>query len=122
MASGWTEQMVEAHNRRLREMRRLERVIGETDRPPEDPKPERGPEREPVQADAPPQGSPRRFRVRITSYRRRLIDPDNLFVKPFIDCLRYAEIIPNDRPQDIELQVGQEKVKTDYTEIEVTKL
>lgn len=50
-----------------------------------------------------------RFRVGVISYRWRLIDPDNLCPKYFIDCLRYAEIIPDDRPEDIELSVKQIK-------------
>lgn len=53
-----------------------------------------------------------RVLVRIVSYRRRLLDPDNLCPKYFIDCLRYAEIIKNDREEDIELSVTQRKVNT----------
>lgn len=48
--------------------------------------------------------------VRITSFRTRLLDPDNLCPKYFIDGLRYAGLIPDDRPQDINLEVAQEKV------------
>lgn len=53
-----------------------------------------------------------RIAVRITSFRRRLIDPDNLCPKYFIDGLRYAGLIPNDRQEDITLQVDQVKVKS----------
>jgi Holliday junction resolvase RusA-like endonuclease len=67
-----------------------------------------------------------RFQVRITSYRRRLLDPDNLVggCKYFIDCCRRAKIIPDDRQQDIELIVKQEQVKLkgfERTEIEIMK-
>lgn len=50
--------------------------------------------------------------VSIRSYRRRLLDPDNACPKYFIDCLRYSGLIPDDRPEDITLQVSQVKVKT----------
>lgn len=59
--------------------------------------------------------------VRITSFRSRLLDPDNLCPKYFIDCLRYSGLIPDDRAQDIALEVRQEKVKRteERTEIEI---
>jgi len=61
--------------------------------------------------------------VRITSFRTRLLDPDNLCPKYFIDCLRYSGLIPNDRAEDITLEVRQFKVKTnERTEIEIEKL
>lgn len=64
-------------------------------------------------AEKPGEGiNPARVHVRITSFRRRLIDPDNLCPKYFIDSLRYAGIIPNDREEDIILEVSQVKVKT----------
>jgi hypothetical protein len=51
-------------------------------------------------------------RVTITSYRRRLIDIDNLCggSKFLIDALRYAKLIPDDSPEHITLEVRQEKV------------
>ena len=65
-----------------------------------------------------------RVQVRIASYRRRLLDPDNLAggCKFYLDCCRYANLIPDDRPQDIELIVTQQKVKhrtDERTEIEI---
>lgn len=67
---------------------------------------------------------PRRI-VRIFSYRRRLLDFDNLTggCKYFLDCCRYAQLIPDDRPEDITLEVRQEKVASkaeERTEIEIT--
>jgi hypothetical protein len=52
--------------------------------------------------------------VRITSYRRRLLDFDNLAggCKYFCDCCVYAQLIPDDAPEHIILEVRQEKVKT----------
>jgi hypothetical protein len=63
-----------------------------------------------------------RLVVRIVSLRRRLLDPDNLCPKYFIDGLRYSGLIPGDRPQDIILEVRQEKVSSkenERTEIEI---
>lgn len=62
------------------------------------------------------------FSVRVTSYRSRLLDPDNLCPKYFIDCLRYAGLIKDDRSQDIVLEVSQQKVATkeeEHTRIEI---
>ena len=63
--------------------------------------------------------------VRITSYRCRPVDPDNLVggCKYAIDALRYAGVIQDDRQTDIQLQVFQVKTKTkkeEKTVIEVT--
>lgn len=61
----------------------------------------------------PPQGETLysgRVSVRVVSYRRRLLDPDNLCAKWFLDACRYARLIRDDRPQDITYSVSQEKV------------
>lgn len=68
---------------------------------------------------------PHRIAVCITSFRRRLLDPDNLIggAKYFVDGLRYAGLIPGDNPEQITLEVSQVKVKTKHeerTEIEIT--
>lgn len=66
-----------------------------------------------------------RISISVTSFRRRLCDPDNICPKYFIDCLRYAEIIEDDTAEHITLQVSQEKVKTkgeERTELLITKL
>lgn len=62
-----------------------------------------------------------RVRIRVTSFRTRLCDPDNLCPKYFIDCLRYSGLIQNDTPDLITLEVSQEKVKKNQerTEIEI---
>jgi hypothetical protein len=49
--------------------------------------------------------------VRITSYRRRLLDRDNLCGKWFLDAARYSRIIRNDTPEDINYEISQCKVK-----------
>ena len=63
--------------------------------------------------------------VRITSYRCRLLDPDNLAggCKYAIDAIRKAKVIPDDREQDIRLEVYQATCATrkeEKTVIEVT--
>ena len=60
------------------------------------------------------EGGDDRHRVRIISKRVRICDPDNLVggVKYLVDSLRGAEIIPEDDPKAITLEVSQEKVKT----------
>ena len=52
--------------------------------------------------------------VRITSYRCRLLDPDNLAggCKYAIDAIRKAKVIKDDREKDIRLEIFQVKVKT----------
>lgn len=55
-------------------------------------------------------GNAKSFHVRVTSRRSRLIDPDNLCAKYFVDCLRYAGFIPDDNADVITLEVRQEKV------------
>tara|TARA_R100000808_G_scaffold2016_1_gene8523 strand:+ start:914 stop:1306 length:393 start_codon:yes stop_codon:yes gene_type:complete len=55
-------------------------------------------------------GGTGRIRVRITSRRNRLVDPDNLCPKYFIDALRYCKALPDDREADIDLSCRQEKV------------
>ena len=67
-----------------------------------------------------------RHRVRIVSKRVRLCDPDNLVggVKHLVDALRIAEIIPEDDPQAITLEVSQEKVSSyakEETWVEVSR-
>lgn len=88
-------------------------------------KPEPPVRHEPVAEEKGEAENPTRFLVCITSFRRRLIDPDNLVPKFFIDCLRYCGAIPNDSAKEIELSVSQHKVHSsacERTEIEVIPL
>ncbi len=60
--------------------------------------------------------------LRVTSYRRRLLDLDNCVSKFFIDCCRYSGLIRQDTPDAISYSVRQIKVKTreeERTEIEI---
>jgi hypothetical protein len=51
--------------------------------------------------------------VRIISFRRRLLDKDNLFrgCKALLDSLRYAGLIHGDGPQEIDFYAEQIQVK-----------
>lgn len=67
-----------------------------------------------------------RHRVRIVSKRVRLCDADNLVggVKHLVDALRISQVIPEDDPQAISLEVSQEKVssyKDEETWVEVSR-
>ena len=66
-----------------------------------------------------------RFFVLVKSYRRRLLDEDNLCEKYVVDCLRYAGILSVDSPDRTTIAVSQEKVKSkaeERTEIVITPL
>ena len=66
-----------------------------------------------------------RFSIRITSYRVRLIDPDNMCGKYFVDCLRYSGIIPDDTAAVVDYSIKQEGVSSkaeERTIIEVAVL
>ena len=56
-------------------------------------------------------GASRRL-VRITVHRPRLHDPDNITVKAIIDALRSHKIIPDDRPEDVAVEITQVKCRT----------
>lgn len=68
-----------------------------------------------------------RFRVSVRSYRRVLLDCDNLYggAKFLVDCCRYFWLVPDDNPQAIELQVTQEKVTSkelEHTQITIERI
>lgn len=50
------------------------------------------------------------FLVVVTSYRKRLLDEDNLIEKYHVDLCRYAGILPADSPGTAKIEVKQEKV------------
>lgn len=77
---------------------------------------------EPLGAAERKDSNPTRRTIIVGSYRRRLLDFDNIAVKYFIDSLRYAKLITDDTTKHIDLKVFQEKVKTkqeERTEIEI---
>ncbi len=92
------------------------------DSPSPSPQPKRPVRHEPLATDKGKEGNLGRAVVRIKSLRTRLLDPDNLCPKYFIDGLRYAGLIRGDSSAEILLEVSQEKVATrkeERTEIEV---
>lgn len=77
---------------------------------------------EPLAAAKGKEGHTGRVPVRITSFRRRLLDQDNLVGKFALDCCRYAGLIRQDTPDAISYEIRQIKVKTreeERTEIEI---
>jgi hypothetical protein len=65
------------------------------------------------------------FLVRVTSFRRRLLDEDNLCEKYHVDCCRYAGLIPGDDPSKARIETRQEKVRSkaeERTEIVIERL
>jgi Holliday junction resolvase RusA-like endonuclease len=67
----------------------------------------------------------RKMKVRIVSYRARLLDKDNLYsgAKCLVDALRRTRLIRDDSPRWLELEVEQEvDRKNQRTEIEVRGL
>lgn len=89
----------------------LDKGLNENRHQPRGAKPEQIVWDEPLATPKGKEGNTGRFRVCVTSYRRRLADLDNLAPKYFVDCLRYAGIIPDDNPQSIDYSVSQIKVR-----------
>lgn len=52
-----------------------------------------------------------RYLVRVVSYRRRLLDEDNLCCKFFVDSLRYTSCLPADSPNLCHIETSQVKVR-----------
>jgi hypothetical protein len=65
---------------------------------------------EPLGQDGGEKEDTKRIAVRVVSFRQKLLDPDNPVIKYFVDGLRYSGLIPNDRQEDITVEVGQKKV------------
>ena len=84
-------------------------------------KPQRHPGDEPLAAAPVQKEASARFRVRVTAFRRILLDEDNQFAKFAVDCLRYAGIIPEDTPHVAKIEVMQELSEREFVRIEVWK-
>ncbi len=82
--------------------------------------------------EASPRAAPQRtykmegkFLVRITSFRKRLLDEDNLCGKFYCDMLRYCGAIPGDAPQQTSIETRQSKIGSKENEeilVEVFRL
>lgn len=72
---------------------------------------------------ATPQGKTRhtgKYFIRVTSYRIRLLDEDNLVAKYHIDALRYAGVIHSDAPDQAHIVTRQTKIaKKDQERTEI---
>lgn len=86
------------------------------------PKPQQVVRDESVGASTRTKSNPRRCRVSVVSFRKRLIDPDNLCAKFFIDGLRYCGAIADDTAKHVSVEVSQEQSDFERTEIDITPL
>lgn len=71
------------------------------------------------------EGHSGRVLVRVTAFRVRLLDEDNLCEKYHVDCCRYAGLLSGDDPSQAKIQTSQVKVKRKQDErvlIEITPL
>lgn len=79
--------------------------------------PQRASVSKPVASKKPEEGDSARFWIRIESVRKRLLDEDNLYggTKFWIDCLRYAGVIPQDTPGVARIEAIQRKARKGET-------
>jgi hypothetical protein len=90
---------------------RIKKAIPNNQGASNDPKPKRSIRNEPLAKIGGKKENTGRIHIRLTARRKRLIDPDNLVFKYFIDCLRYAGAIPDDRAEDVTIEARQEKTR-----------
>lgn len=113
----WTQEQYEAY-----EIRRKNRAGCAVP----DPKPQCIVRHEPLATEEGPRPNTGRFIVRITSYRVRLLDPDDLCPKYLIDGCRYAGLIPGDSETEVDYerprQVKVGHKRDERTEITIEKL
>ena len=64
----------------------------------------------------------RRFLVRVTSVRARLLDEDNICEKYHVDCCRYAGLLPDDNPEQVKIEAGQRKVQKEEAEHTIVEI
>lgn len=100
-------------------------IPDKTHRPAPAPVVERDLRPRPLAAGKAEKGHPRKFLVRVTSFRRRLLDEDNLCEKYHVDCCRYSGLLAEDAPGQARIVTSQEKVsrkEDERTEIEISPL
>jgi len=122
-----TDAQVDAFMRQFMQPKPTKRAAkiytNETNHPTSSPVLERDSRPRPLAAGQTQEGNPARFLVRVTSYRRRLLDEDNLCEKYFCDCCRYAGLLPEDSADVAKIEVCQIKVAHKHEEktvIEIT--
>ena len=64
----------------------------------------------------------RRFLVRVTSVRKRLLDEDNLCEKYHVDLCRYAGVLLGDEAGTTKIETGQRKAEKGETERTVIEI
>lgn len=99
-------------------------TVKKTRRKPQGSKPERPVRSQPLGAAEGEKGNTGSVLVRVTSLRSRLIDPDNLTPKYFIDCCRYCGWIEDDTASHVSVETRQEKVskEEEATIVEIIQL
>jgi len=63
-----------------------------------------------------------KFLVRVTSFRHRLLDEDNICEKYHVDLCRYAGILPSDAPSQTRITTTQQKIgskEEEFTLVEI---
>jgi hypothetical protein len=63
-----------------------------------------------------------RYSIRIIACRKRLIDPDNLCGKFFIDALRYAGVILEDTASVMDYSISQQKTQPGQEEYAIINI
>lgn len=71
---------------------------------------ERGLGDEPLAEEETKRSDRKGFLVRVTSFRHRLLDEDNLCAKYHVDLCRYAGALPSDAPGLCKIEVAQIKI------------
>ncbi len=67
----------------------------------------------------------RRFFIRLTAVRHRLLDEDNACEKYHVDCCRYAGLIPGDGPATTKIETRQENAEPggpEFVRVEIFRL
>lgn len=82
-------------------------------------KPKRPVRNVPIRPASGKEANPSRRKISVVSYRKRLIDPDNLCPKYFIDALRYEKVLAGDTAKHVTVEVSQEKSTYERTEISI---
>lgn len=103
----------------------LANVSAEAGHPAPRPVVERAPRARPLAARKAEGPNPTRVLVRVTSFRRRLLDEDNLAEKYFCDCARYAGLLQGDSPAEAQIEARQVKVarkENERTEVEISEM
>lgn len=83
-------------------------------------KPEQVVRDEPLAAIPRKNGNGQRYAIVIKSFRVRLLDPDNLSGKWFVDGLRHSGLIPGDTAAIVDYTIRQEKTTKEFERTEIT--